>query len=474
MSAEASLTPPIADAPPARPFTPFAPAPRARPAGTLAQLWLLARNPIETWSRAHYEKPILSGPSLLGHVTVVNDPAAIRRVLIDNAANYEKDALQLRVLRAGARPGAGDGLLVASGEAWKRARRTLAPLFTPRRVAAFAPLMEMKAQARVDAWLRRRAGSIVEIDREMGRVAYEILSATLFSDALVEERAGFEREMGRLLDSIGRIDPLDVLNAPQWLPRLHQREAQESRAWFEGAVERLVAARRAQMEADPARTPDDLLTALLRASDPDTGVGLTPQVVAANLFTFIAAGHETTAHALAWTFHLLARAPYWQERARAEARNAPDDPSQWPDALPCVRAVLEESMRLFPPVPHMSRAAVEADELAGVAIPAGSTIVVAPWLLHRHKTLWERPSAFMPERFLPGARERIDRFAYLPFGAGPRVCIGATFAMQEAMIVLVAVLRSVRFAPAQRHEPRPLLRITLRPDDRVPLIVTPV
>jgi len=364
MSAEASFNPSIADAPPARPFTPFAPAPRTRPAGTLAQLWLLARNPIETWSRAHYEKPILSGPSLLGHVTVVNDPAAIRRVFIDNAANYEKDALQLRVLRAGARPGAGDGLLVASGEAWKRARRTLAPLFTPRRVAAFAPLMEMKAQARVDAWLRRRAGSIIEIDREMGRVAYEILSATLFSDALVEERAGFEREMGRLLDSIGRIDPLDVLNAPQWLPRLNQREAQDSRAWFEGAVERLVAARRTQMEADPARTPDDLLTALLRASDPDTGVGLTPQEVAANLFTFIAAGHETTARALAWTFHLLARAPYWQERARAEARNAPDDPSQWPDALPCVRAVLEESMRLFPPVPHMSRAAVAADELA--------------------------------------------------------------------------------------------------------------
>jgi cytochrome P450 len=461
------------DPPPERPFTPFAPAPRARPAGALAQLWLLSRNPIETWSRAHYEKPILSGPSLFGHVTIVNDPAAIRRVFIDNAANYEKDALQLRVLRAGAKPGAGDGLLVAGGEAWRRARRTLAPLFTPRRVAAFAPLMQMKAQARVDAWMRRRPGSIVEIDREMGRVAYEILSATLFSDALVEERAGFEREMGRLLESIGRIDPLDVLNAPDWLPRLNRREAQESRVWFEGAVERLVAARRAQMEAEPARTPDDLLSALLRASDPDTGAGLTSPEVAANLFTFIAAGHETTARALTWTFHILARAPYWQERAREEARGAPEDPAQWPEALPCVRAVLEESMRLFPPVPHMSRAAVAADELAGAPIPAGSTVVVSPWLLHRHKTLWERPSAFMPERFLPGARERIDRFAYLPFGAGPRVCIGATFAMQEAMSVLVVALRSVRFAPAHRHEPRPVLRITLRPDDRLPLIVTP-
>lgn len=457
-----------------KPFRPWAPTPRAKPAGSLAQLWLLARNPIETWSRAHYELPILSGPSLLGHVTVVNDPAVVRHVFVDNAANYEKDPLQLRVLRAGAQPGAGEGLLVASGETWRRTRRTLSPLFTPRRVAAFAPLMRMQADARVDSWMKRRRGGIVEIDREMVRVAYDILSATLFSDALAGDRDGFEREMMRLLDSIGRIDPLDVLNAPAWLPRLHRRDARASRQWFEGVIARLIAQRSDLMASAPNRVPDDLLTALLRASDPETGVGLTPAEVSANLFTFIAAGHETTARALAWTLHLLARAPAWQERARADALAASDDPSEWLETTPVVRAVFEEAMRLFPPVPHMSRAALKADRLGDVEVPAGSVVVVAPWLLHRHKLLWEKPDSFMPERFLPGARERIDRFAYLPFGAGPRVCIGATFAMQEAVVALTSILRRVRLAPVGTREPRPVLRITLRPDDRIPLSIHPL
>ena len=130
-------------------------------------------------------------------------------------------------------------------------------------------------------------------------------------------------------------------------------------------------------------------------------------------------------------------------------------------------------MRLFPPVPHMSRMALEPDVLAGVDVPAGATVVVAPWLLHRHKLLWSDPDAFRPERFLPGAREGIERFAYLPFGAGPRVCIGATFAMQEAVVALACILRRVKLSPVLKREPRPVLRITLRPDDRLPMYVHP-
>jgi cytochrome P450 len=456
------------------PFTPWVPPPRRQPAGSLMQLWHLARNPIENWAEIHYEKPILAGPSMLGYLVVVSDPAAIRRVFVDNVANYEKDPLQLRVLRSGAPEGSGEGLLSASGEAWRRTRRTLSPLFTPRRVGAFAQIMRLKTDARVDAWLKRRPGAVVEIDREMIRLTLDILSSTLFSDALDEDRSGFEREMMKLLDAIGRIDPLDVLNAPAWLPRLNRRSAQHSREWFAHTSERLIAQRRADMARAPDRTPDDLLTALLRASDPETGAGLTHEEVAANLFTFIAAGHETTARALAWTLHLLSRAPDWQERVRAEAQNAPDDPAEWIDALPATRAVFEESMRLFPPVPHMSRMALEADRFGDVDVPAKSVIIVAPWLLHRHKRLWRQPGAFMPERFMPGEREKIDRFAYLPFGAGPRVCIGATFAMQEAIVALCCIFRRVRLTPMRGVEPRPVLRITLKPDDRIPMQVHPV
>lgn len=436
-------------------------------------LWHLARNPIETWADVHYEQPILAGPSMLGHLVVVSDPAAIRRVFIDNVANYEKDPLQMRILRAGAPEGSGEGLLSASGENWRRTRRTLAPMFTPRRVGAFAQIMKLKSEARVDAWLKRRPGAIVEVDREMIRLTLDILSSTLFSDALDADRAGFEREMMKLLDAIGRIDPLDVLNAPDWMPRLNRRGAQASRAWFAGASERLIAQRSEEIARAPDRTPDDLLTALLRASDPETGAGLSHEEVAANLFTFIAAGHETTARALGWTLHLLSHTPEWQERIRAEALNAPDDPADWLDAMPVTRAVFEEAMRLFPPVPHMSRMALEADRLGDVDVPAKSVIIVAPWLLHRHKRLWKQPGAFMPERFMPGEREKIDRFAYLPFGAGPRVCIGATFAMLEAVVALACIMQRVRLTPIRGVEPRPVLRITLKPDDRIPVQIHP-
>ena len=455
------------------PFTPWAPPPRRQPAGSLMQLWHLARNPIESWAKVHYEEPILAGPSMLGHLVVVSDPAAIRRIFIENVANYEKDPLQLRVLRSGAPEGSGEGLLSASGDAWKRTRRTLSPLFTPRRVGAFAQIMKIKSEARVDAWMKRRPGAIIEVDREMIRVTLDILSSTLFSDALDEDRPGFEREMMKLLDAIGRIDPLDVMNAPAWLPRMNRSSAKASREWFAATSERLIAQRMADMARAPDRAPDDLLTALLRASDPETGVGLTHGEVAANLFTFIAAGHETTARALGWTLHLLSHAPEWQARVRDEALNAPDDPADWVDAMPATRAVFEEAMRLFPPVAHMSRMALEADRLGDVDVPAKAVIIVAPWLLHRHKRLWKQPGAFMPERFMPGAREKIDRFAYLPFGAGPRVCIGATFAIQEAVVALACIFRRVRLSSIRGVEPKPVLRITLRPDDRIPVQIYP-
>ncbi len=449
-----------------KPFVPFAPAPRLKPLGNIGQMFVLAPNPIETWTQAHFDLPLISGPSLVGEVIVVNQPEAIRHVLVDNAANYQKDPLQRRVLAAGSSEGSGLGLLSAEGDLWKRTRRTLAPSFTPRRVAGFAPVMRERAEARVDRWLKRRSGAILEIDREMTGVTYDILSANLFSDALAEDAPGFERELAALLDSIGRVHPFDILNAPKWLPRFGRRKARQSRLWFEGAISRLIEYRLTLMSEHPDAVPDDLLTALMKASDPETGTGLTQAEVSANLFTFIAAGHETTARALGWTLYLLARTPDWWERCAEEACNAPGDPAHWLEAMPAMRAAFEESMRLFPPVPMMSRIAGADDMLGNIPVAKGTIAIIAPWLIHRHTLLWDSPGAFLPERFLPGAREKIDRFAYLPFGAGPRVCIGAVFAQMEAMIVLTSVLRRVRLTHLD-GEPRPVHRITLRPEGRL-------
>lgn len=453
-------------------YVPMRTAQRIRPMGRLEQLWWLANNPIKSWIRPHFEMPIVTGPSLVGQMALVSDPAGIRHILVDHAGNYEKDPLQLRVLSAGVRPGAGAGLLIAQGDLWRRTRRTIAPLFTPRRVAGFARTMQERTQARIDRWLKRRPGSILEVDREMTGLTYDVLSATLFSDALGNDAQDFERILQQLLDSIGRIHPFDVFNVPGWVPRVGRGSVRQSRAWFEGAMDRLIESRTSEIKLGKP-VPDDLLSALLKASDPETGAGLSREEVSANLFTFIAAGHETTARALAWTFYLLSKAPEWEARCIAEARQAPADPAEWLDGLPAIRAIFEEAMRLFPPVPHLSRIAGQDDIVCGTPVCAGTLVVIAPWVLHRHRKLWDNPDALAPERFMPGAREAIDRFAYLPFGAGPRVCIGQVFAMQEAIIVLASVLRQVRL----RHtgpDLQPVHRIVLRPAGRLTMSMEPL
>lgn len=449
------------------PFVPYAPPPRERRPNPWLHLWLLARNPLETWRIAHYEESILLERSWFGSSAVVSDPVAIRRVFVENAENYPKDELQLRLLR----PRIGDGLLTAAGDAWKHARRTLSPLFTPKRVAAAAAVMRARAERCVDRWLSGSTGAVIALDREMTALTFDILSATMFSNAIGADYDAFEKAMTRYFNTIGRVDPLDVLGMPDWVPRIGRLVAEPAMAYFEGAVARLIAERGVVIEQDPAAAPDDILTALLRASDPETGVGLTEAEVAANLITFIAAGHETTARALTWTLHLLAHAPAVRAQAEDEASGAGDDPADWLDSLPTIRAALEESMRLFPPAPFLSRVAREDDTLAGVSISANTLVIVAPWLVHRHRRLWEAPDAFMPSRFMPGARETIDRFAYLPFGAGPRICIGARFAMMEAVIALTTILRRVRLDPSEAGEPRPVQRITLRPAERLMMTV---
>jgi cytochrome P450 len=184
----------------------------------------------------------------------------------------------------------------------------------------------------------------------------------------------------------------------------------------------------------------------------------------ANILTFILAGHETTANALTWTLYLLSQSPEWRDRAEAEAAGAfdPQRPAAT-EGCETLRAVFEEAMRLYPPAAMLSRQAIADDELAGVHIPAGAVISVSPYVLHRRRGLWENPDAFDPLRFLGEGRERIDRFAYIPFGAGPRVCIGMAFAMQEGIILLANLLRAFRFDLVDGQVVTPQQRVTLRP-----------
>lgn len=457
----------------ARRRRPPAPVPEEREFGRLELLLRLRRNPLTIWRTRHFREPIVAGEGLFGYGVVVSDPEVVRHVLVENAANYRKDDLQRTILA----PGLGEGLLTAEGEARKRARRTLAPLFTPRSIAALAERMIAPAERTVARMLRRRSGRIVDISTDMTRVTYDILAETMFSNAIAGGADAFGKALTRYFETQGRIDPLDVLGAPAQLPRIGRWMARPAISFFEAQVRAIIAERQA-LHAGGGWQPEkpDLLDALLNARDPETGTGLSEAEVGANIVTFIGAGHETTANALTWSLYLVSLAPDVRTALEAEIDAAGEDLAAAAlsgEHLSLTRAVIEEAMRLYPPVPSLSRTALADDVAAGGCfIPKGALVVVSPYLLHRHETLWQAPDRFRPERFLPGARETIPRYAYLPFGAGPRVCIGLQFAMVEAVIVLAMLLRHLCFDYAGEEAPMPTQRITLRPRDGMPMRMT--
>jgi cytochrome P450 len=458
MSTDVSLPRPQAWRPPA-------PAPRKTPLGPIGMLSALRRNPIEAWTQAHFEWPILIGRSILGMAAVVSAPDGIRRVLVDNVANYPKDALQLRILS----PGLGAGLLTAEGETWRTQRRALAPLFTPKTVATFAPAMVEAADTLVARWHHLRNGHQLDVQQEMAHTTLDVLQRTIFSDGLGHKPQAFTSALTRYFDAVGRMDPVDLLDLPAWVPRLSHMRGRGAIAFFTEAVDTIVARRKERL-AKGETSARDLLALLLEAQDPETGAGLSEGEIRTNIITFIGAGHETTANALTWSLYLTSHSQEWQTRLAEEADRVLDGRiDTYADRLVETRAVVEEAMRLYPPVASLSREAVGHDDLVGRRIRMGTLILMVPWVLHRHRLLWNDPDAFDPSRFLPGAREKIDRFAYLPFGAGPRVCIGATFALQEAVIVLATIMREFRLEHAKGHDVRPVQRITLRPQGGMPM-----
>ncbi len=440
-------------------FVPPFPQRAERPRGALSTLLTLRRNPLEIWGKAAFEQPFWVGSSFLGMRAMAHDPAAVRHVLLDNASNYRKDELQLRILS----PGLGEGLLTAEGEVWRVQRRALAPLFSPRQVAEFAPAVHRVASAAVERLARRRDGSVIEVGELMSRLTLEVLEQTLFSQGLGKEPSAFQHALTRYINTFGRLDPLDLLGVPAFVPRIGRLRGRGTLKFFDEAVEGIIERRRAVIR-ERREAPRDLLTLLLAARDPETGDGLPEANIRANIITFINAGHETTANGLTWTLYLLSRSPEWRERAEGEAASVfdPEHPASL-EGCAVLRAVLDEALRLYPPVAILPREAIRHDTILGHRVPAGTVVLISPYVLHRRPGLWDNPDAFDPSRFLGERRDKIDRFAYIPFGAGPRVCIGMAFAIQEGIILLAHLLRAFRFELVEGHPVMPQQRLTLRP-----------
>jgi cytochrome P450 len=428
----------------------------------------IQRNPLELWGEPSYEDKWIS-TSFLGMKTVIiNDPGLIRHVLVENVANYKMARIRQSILR----PILRDGLLTAEGDIWKRTRKAMAPVFTPRAIHAFGSVMKTRSE---EFAKRYQAGQVTDIAHDMTLLTYDILAETLFSGEVEGTPGAFAKEIDTLFETMGRVDPLDVFNAPAFLPRWTRFKGRKSLAYFRKIVTDTVDRRKANT-ASGKTAPDDFLTLLLKQEGPD---GLTRQEIEDNIITFIGAGHETTARALGWTFYLLANAPEELEHVEAEidafmarSENSPDlPPHEWLDALPKTRAAFEEAMRLYPPAPSINREAINEDRYQTLVIEPGTTVLIMPWTLHRHKTLWEKPRAFMPSRFWPENRGKLDRYQYLPFGAGPRICIGATFALQEAVIALATLLKQFRFTCMPECKPWPVQKLTTQPQGGLPMRV---
>ncbi|ABE37925.1 cytochrome P450 [Rhodopseudomonas palustris BisB5] len=422
----------------------------------LGRLAALRNNAIATWGQRAYQDDLIKGRFFNHASYILNTPDAIRHVLIDNYENYTRTAAGIRVLQ----PILGQGLLLAEGRAWKHQRRTLAPAFTPRAVGTLVPHM-ISATEETIAELQGSLGAPVDLREAMQRLALEIAGRTMFSFAMGRHGPtlrDFVMEYGMKLASPRFLDLLLPLGwpSPQDISRAFFR-----RRWTRFIGE-LMAARRAAGKTEGA-PPRDLFDLMVVARDPETGEAFSEDQLGDQVATMILAGHETTATALFWALYLLALDPATQQDVADEARSAGKDETPAIERLAFTRAVLDETLRLYPPAFLIAREAAGPDSVAGQTIRRKDVMLIAPWLLHRHEKLWDNPSAFMPARFLPGTPPP-DRFAYLPFGVGPRVCIGAHFALVEATLALARIVGAFRIELIDPTPVMPIGIVTTQPD----------
>ncbi|MBS0528481.1 MAG: cytochrome P450 [Proteobacteria bacterium] len=437
------------------PLVPPSP-PRASPAmGAFQRMAAMRRSAIDTWGQPAYEEDIIEGRFLGRASFILNAPDAIRHVLVENYENYTRTPAGIRVLR----PMLGEGLLLAEGRAWKHQRRTLAPAFTPRAVTTLIPHM-VSATDDMIAQLRRTGDGPVDLREAMQRMALEIAGRTMFSFEMGDLGAqlrGFVMEYGERLASPSFFDLLLPMGWPS--PRDFER-ARFRKRWTQ-FMAMLIAARRAAGKTEGA-PPRDLFDLMVAARDPETGDAFSDAQLGDQVATMILAGHETTATALFWSLYLLALDPATQHELAAEVKTSSRDTIEI-ERLKFTRTVVDETMRLYPPAFLIARAAAGPDTIAGRTVKRGDVILIAPWLLHRHEKLWDEPNAFKPLRFLPGATPP-DRFAYLPFGAGPRVCIGAHFALVEATLALARIIGAFKVELLDAQPVMPVGIVTTQPD----------
>ena len=394
-------------------------------------------------------------------VFLLNHPEHVRDVLVTHHGRFHTGRALQRAKRL-----LGEGLLTSEGEFHRRQRRLAQPAFHRQRVGAYARVMTEFAAKTSARW---RDGQTLDVSEEMMRLTLSIVGKTLF-DADVESDAD---EVGAALTEVMNLFGYLMLPFSELLEKLplpQRRRFERARARLDRVIYRIIEERRRSGE-----DRGDLLSMLLLAVDEEGDRGrMTDEQLRDEAMTLFLAGHETTANALAWSMYLIANVPEVQERARVEAAAAlAGDVATLPERLPYLRRILDEALRLYPPAPRFDREAADDDRLGELVVRKGDIVSIWPWLIHRHRRLWDDPDAFDPDRFAPGREAERHRFQYIPFGGGPRTCVGMRFAITEALVILAHWLAARRYAPAPGRPVEPLGTVTLRPQGGLWLDVSP-
>lgn len=446
------------------PFYPPKVKPSPRPLRFPWNLAKLLRNNLEIIPEQAYREPLVIAPGP-PRIAFFTGPEAVKTLLLSRHSEFPKGRLQVDVLK----PMFGKAMISVEGREWRWQRGAAAPLFHHDSLLEYGPIMTAAAEATVARWRSASSGAMQIINRDMLRAAFHVISNTMLAGgaepmlrAIETGHAGYYR--GSNWWVLYRL-----MGLPHWLPRPGGNAMRAHETRLRKAVAQLVKARRAE-----AATGDDLLARFLRASDAETGQSMSNELLTDNILSFLIAGFDTTAFALTWTLYLIARSPEWEDRMLEEVRRVVGEgpvTSAHVAQLVTVQQVLKESLRLFPTAPVIVRDIVDDVEFDGVTVPKHTLGFIPIYAIHRHRSFWEDPDRFDPNRFSPDSPTRPNRFQYLPFGAGPRICIGASFAMLEATIMLATFVRAAHFELDPGFEPEPSARMFLLPKNGMPMRV---